>query len=127
MEDSKRENDELRKLVLELQNKFETLEQSNQTFRQNLKNTLKQELTKEFEGIINGIRTDMNNAISSIKTEFESSIKQYENNAMERERRMNDQNISSFRIVAGELLQKSIKTSPSEDNGTALVLRGGGQ
>ena len=72
VEESKKENEELRKLVLDLQNRFDNLERNNQSFRQTLKTSIKQELTKEFEGIINGIRTDMNNAISTIETKFET-------------------------------------------------------
>ena len=127
IEESKRENNELRQMVLDLQHKFEAMEKKNQTFTQTLKNTIKQELMKEFEGIINGIRNDMNTAISTMETKFEANIKKYEKIALEREARINEQNLSNFRIAAGELLQKTLKKSPSEDNENPLILRGEGQ
>ena len=114
-------------MVLDLQHKFEAMEKKNQTFTQTLKNTIKQELMKEFEGIINGIRNDMNTAISTMETKFEANIKKYEKIALEREARINEQNLSNFRIAAGELLQKTLQKSPSEDNENPLILRGEGQ
>ena len=123
--ESKQENDELRKLVLDLQSKFDTLERNNQTFRQTLKSTIKQELMKEFEGIITKIRNDMNTAILSIETKFETSIQQYETNAIAREQRMNEQSVSNFRLVAGELLNTPTKKTPSEGPSAEVDLRGG--
>jgi len=125
--DSKRENDELRQMVLDLQNKFDLLEKRNQTFTQTLKSTIKQELMNEFEGIITGIRNDMNSAITSIEAKFDNSIKQFEKNALEREQRFNAANLSNFRLAAGELLQNSTKKSPSEDTEKQVALRGGEQ
>ena len=136
--ESIKENEELRNIVLELQNKFDALEKKQQTFTKTLKESIKNELTKEFEGIITGIRNDMNTAISTIETKFENSIQQYEKNALEREERFNAQTIAreerfnaqslnNFRVVAGELLQQSNQKTPSEDTQQPVNLRGGGQ
>ena len=134
--ESIKENEELRNIVLELQNKFDALEKKQQTFTKTLKESIKNELTKEFEGIITGIRNDMNTAISTIETKFENSIQQYEKNALEREERFNAQTIAreerfnaqslnNFRVVAGELLQQSNQKTPSEDTQQPVNLRGG--
>lgn len=125
--ESIKENEELRNMVLELQNKFDALEKKQQTFTTTLKESLKQELMKEFEGLITGIRNDMNSAITAIETKFVTSIQQYEKNALAREERMNAQCLSNFRTVAGELLSKNNQITPSEATHLSVDLRGGDQ
>ena len=112
-------------MVMDLQNKFKALEKKQQTSINTLKESIKRELMKEFEGIITDIRKDMNTAISTIETKFANSIQQYEKNALAREERLNAQSLSNFRVVAGELLQKSTLKTPSEDTMTLMSLHGG--
>ena len=114
-------------MVMDLQNKFKALEKKQQTSINTLKESIKRELMKEFEGIITDIRKDMNTAISTIETKFANSIQQYEKNALAREERLNAQSLSNFRVVAGELLQKSTLKTPSEDTMTLVSLYGGEQ
>ena len=129
IEESKRENEELRNMVNDLTKKFEALDKKQQTFAESLKSSLKRELLKEFEGMIEGFRNEMNNTISTIETKFEKTIQTYEKNAIEREERMNNQSLSNFRIVAGELLSKCNTVTPSETSqmNVGTSLRGGDQ
>ena len=122
--ESKRESEELRNMVIDLQNKFSSLEQSQQSFRQSLKSNLKAELVKEFEGSIEDFRTEMNTTITTIENKFDNTIQTYEKNAIEREERLNNQSISNFRTVAAELLTQSTTVTPSETNQMSSSLRG---
>ena len=129
VEESKRENETLWNMVNDLQKKIEALDKKQQMFTQSLKSSLKQELLKEFEGMIAGFRTEMHNTISTIESKFDTTIKTYEKNAIEREERMNNQSLSNFRIVAGELLSKNTTVTPSETSqmNMSTSLRGGTQ
>ena len=79
--------------------------------------------------MIAGFRTEMHNTISTIESKFDTTIKTYEKNAIEREERMNNQSLSNFRIVAGELLSKNTTVTPSETSqmNMSTSLRGGTQ
>ena len=79
--------------------------------------------------MIAGFRTEMHNTISTIESKFDTTIKTYEKNVIEREERMNNQSLSNFRIVAGELLSKNTTVTPSETSqmNMSTSLRGGTQ
>ena len=117
IEASKKENEELRKMVEALQVQFKAMESKHNTFAKDLKENLKRELTREFEGMITEFKKDMY-----------TTIENYEKNALAREERMNAQNLNNFRIVARELLSNNIPVTPSENTQeSATVLRGGAQ
>lgn len=120
--ESKRENEDLKNMVLELQNRLDSMEKKHQTFSQNLKTTL-----KKFDGVISDFRKEMNTTVSAIKSEFNAAIKRIDDLGKEREERMNSQSIRNFRIVAVELLNKHNKQSPSEAPNNAEDLRGESQ
>ena len=97
-------------MVMDLQKRFNTLENNNKTFSQNLKASLKREVMKEFEGVIEDIRQEMNNTITTIESKmnntiktieskFEGTIQRYEKLAVEREARNNDKTLSNFRLI----------------------------
>lgn len=138
MVDTQRENDELRNMVMDLKNKFDSLEQKHSSFQKNLKASLKRELLQEFEGVINDFRKEMNNTtttienkfdktITTIENKFDTTIKQYEEKAVKREERMQAQGLSNFRIVAAELLKNSNLMTPSEAPESVDDLRGESQ
>ena len=125
---SKKENEELRSMVEDLQHKFNAMEAKQKTFVTDLKASLKRELTKEFEGMINAFKQDMSSTIANIERKFDDTIKQYETNALAREQRMNQKNLDNFRMAARELLTNTIPVTPSESTQSeASPLRGGAQ
>ena len=69
----------------------------------------------------------MNATVSAIKTEFTTTIEQYEKLGREREERLNSQSLNNFRIVAAELLNHQPSTSPSEPSNMTEQLHGGAQ
>ena len=75
---SKKENDQLRSIINDLQARFNAMERKHQTFARDLKATLKTELKKEFGEVLDDFRTEINNTISAIETKFESTISRYE-------------------------------------------------
>ena len=111
---SKKENEELRSMVEDLQHKFNAMEAKQKTFVTDLKASLKRELTKEFEGMINAFKQDMSSTIANIERKFDDTIKQYETNALAREQRMNQKNLDNFRMAARELLTNTIPVAPSK-------------
>ena len=134
--DSRRENEELRNMVVELQNKFEQMEKNHQSFAKTLKASIKRELMKEFEGLVEDFKTEMSttiatiekkfdDTISTIEKKFDDTIATYEKPALERETRMQEQSLSNFRIVAAEILSKQKQITPSETSPNAEGLRGG--
>ena len=129
--DSRKENEDLRNMVLDLKTRLDSMEKNQKTFTQTLKTTLKSELMKEFDGVISDFRKEMNATVSAIESKFDNTIKKYEELGREREERINSQSISNFRLVAAELaaelLNKQIKKTPSETSNKAEDLRGGGQ
>ena len=136
--DSQCENEELRKMVSDLTEKIDSLEQQHQSFQKNLKASIKRELTVEFEGVINDFREEMNatvttienkmNAtVTTIENKFDQTIKKYETSTVEREQRLQEQGLRNFRILAAELLKNSTLESPSETSDTSSDLRGGNQ
>ena len=115
-------------MVEDLQHKFNAMEAKQKTFVTDLKASLKRELTKEFEGMINAFKQDMSSTIANIEPKFDDTIKQYETNALAREQRMNQKNLDNFRMAARELLTNTIPVTPSESTQSeASPLRGGAQ
>lgn len=125
--DSQRENEDLRNMIIDLKQRLDSVEQKHQTFAKTIKNTLKQELMREFDGVISDFRKEMNATVSAIKTEFTTTIEQYEKLGREREERLNSQSLTNFRIVAAELLNQQPSTSPSEPSNMTEQLHGGAQ
>ena len=124
--DSRRENEELRNMVLDLQNKFNGFEKQHQNFAKDLKESIKRELTKEFEGVLNDFRTEMTATVTAIETKFDTTIERYEKLGKEREERLIAESLSNFRLVAAEMLSKQTLQTPSETS-TDEGLRGGNQ
>lgn len=122
--DSQRENSELREMIMDMKERFNDLEQQHQSFQKNLKASIKRELMLEFEGVINNFRKELNATITTIENKFDKTIQTYEKSAIEREQRFQEQGLSNFRIVAAELLKKSINESPSEPIESNMGLRG---
>ena len=89
--DSQRENEDLGNMIIDLQQRLDSMEQKHQTFTKTIKNTLKQELMKEFDGIISDFRKEMNATVTAIETKFTNTIEQYEKLGKEREERLNSQ------------------------------------
>lgn len=122
--DSQRENSELREMIMDMKERFNDLEQQHQSSQKNLKASIKRELMLEFEGVINNFRKELNATITTIENKFDKTIQTYEKSAIEREQRFQEQGLSNFRIVAAELLKKSINESPSEPIESNMGLRG---
>lgn len=112
-------------MIIDLQQRLDTMEQKHQTFTKTIKSSLKQELMREFDGVINDFRKEMNATVSAIEAKFDNAIDRYEKLGREQVERLNAESLSNFRVVAAELLKQQKLTSPREPSNEIETLHGG--
>ena len=112
-----------------MRTKFDALETRQTNFEINLKSSLKTELTREFGTLINEFKREVAGTLEkcqNLAQQMENSITTFEKNLIDREQRMNEQNLKNFRTVAAEFFPQ-MKTPSETNHNEMIVLRGGGQ